>query len=213
MLLYKLAERRLKSLLNLTEKHILEGRQIGVEKESLRVSPEGSISQQPHPMVFGSALTNPYITTDYSEALMEFITPPVNHISDALEVLRDVQAFVYSKLDNEILWATSMPCVVAGEDSIPIAQYGSSNLGMMKSVYRKGLGYRYGRVMQVIAGVHFNYSFSDNFWAAYQQIEENTDSLQDFMSEQYFSLIRNLQRFGWLVPYLFGASLRYVNHF
>ena len=204
--MYKLVERRLKRLLDSGDRHILDGRLIGVEKECLRVSPEGSISQQPHPLAFGSALTNPYITTDYSEALLEFITPPVNHTAEVLGFLRDAQAYVYSQLDNEILWATSMPCVVAGDDSIPIAQYGSSNQGLMKTVYRRGLGYRYGRVMQVIAGVHFNYSFPDDFWLAYQQMEENTDSLQDFISEQYFSLIRNLQRFGWLIPYLFGAS-------
>ncbi|MCW9055025.1 MAG: glutamate--cysteine ligase [Gammaproteobacteria bacterium] len=204
--MYKLAEHRLQRLLDSGQKHILDGRQIGVEKESLRVSPEGRISPLMHPCSLGSALTNPYITTDYSEALMEFITPPSEHIEDVLAFLRDTQTFVYDKLDDEILWATSMPCVVAGETSIPLAQYGSSNVGQMKTVYRRGLGYRYGRVMQVIAGVHFNYSFPDSFWQLYQQIEENTDPLQDFISEQYFALIRNLQRFGWLVPYLFGAS-------
>jgi len=99
-----------------------------------------------------------------------------------------------------------MPCVVAGESSIPVAQYGSSNAGTMKTVYRRGLGHRYGRVMQVIAGVHFNYSLPERFWSLYQEIEEDRSSLQDFISDQYFAMIRNLQRVGWLVPYLFGAS-------
>jgi glutamate--cysteine ligase len=99
-----------------------------------------------------------------------------------------------------------MPCVVAGETSIPLAQYGSSNAAQMKTAYRRGLGLRYGRAMQVIAGVHFNYSFSDNFWMCYQQLLDNKDPLQAFISEQYMGLIRNLQRYGWLVPYLFGAS-------
>ncbi len=204
--MYKLAERRLRHLFDLNEKRLLEGRQIGVEKESLRVSPSGSISQLPHPESLGSALTNPYITTDYSEALLEFITPPFEHTKDVLSFLRDTQAFVYGELNNEILWATSMPCVVEGDTSIPIAQYGSSNAGLMKTIYRRGLGHRYGRVMQVIAGVHFNYSLPERFWQLYQEIEEDKKPLQDFISEQYFSLIRNLQRFGWLVPYLFGAS-------
>lgn len=204
--MYKLAERRLKLLLDSGQKRILEGRQIGLEKESLRVSPDGGISQLSHPSSLGAALTHPYITTDYSEALMEFITPPFEHTEDALAFLRDTQTFVYGELDNEILWATSMPCVVAGESSIPLARYGTSNAGTMKTVYRRGLGHRYGRVMQVIAGVHFNYSMPDSFWRLYQEIEEDTQPLQDFISEQYFALIRNLQRFGWLVPYLFGAS-------
>jgi glutamate--cysteine ligase len=204
--LYKILEHRLKRLFETGNKRILEGRQIGVEKESLRVSPDGGISYHPHPESTGSALTNPYITTDYSEALVEFITPPFDHIEQVLQFLRDTQTFVYGELGDEILWATSMPCVVSGETSIPLAQYGSSNAGTMKTVYRRGLGHRYGRTMQVIAGVHFNYSLPDGFWELYKEIEEDEEPLQDFISEQYFSQIRNLQRYGWLVPYLFGAS-------
>lgn len=179
---------------------------IGVEKESLRVKQDGSISQKDHPQALGSALTHPYITTDYSEALTEFITPPFNRIRETLDFLRDTQQFVYQHLDNEHLWATSMPCVVHGETSIRIAEYGTSNTGMMKHIYRRGLGHRYGKVMQVIAGVHFNYSFPPEFWPLYSQLEGNRLPLQDFISESYMGLIRNLQRFGWLVPYLFGAS-------
>ena len=179
---------------------------IGLEKESLRVSKAGTLAQTPHPKVLGSALTNPYITTDYSEALLEFITPPFADVCNALDFLRDTQQFVYDNLDDELLWSASMPCVVAGETSIPLAKYGSSNLGQMKTVYRRGLGHRYGRVMQVIAGVHYNYSFKDEFWQHYQSIEQDTGSLQDFTSSGYFDALRNLQRYGWLIPYLFGTS-------
>lgn len=179
---------------------------IGLEKESLRVSKEGVLAQTAHPEVLGSALTNPYITTDYSEALLEFITPPFADVCDALDFLRDTQQFVYDNLEDELLWSTSMPCVVAGETSIPLAKYGSSNLGQMKTVYRRGLGHRYGRVMQVIAGVHYNYSFKDEFWQHYQAIEQDKGSSQDFISSGYFDALRNLQRYGWLIPYLFGAS-------
>ena len=185
---------------------LLKGSMIGLEKESLRVNSDGKIAQTPHPKVLGAALTHPYITTDYSEALLEFITPPFHRASEALHFLRDLQQFVYNRLDEELLWATSMPCVVAGEAGIPIAQYGSSNAGMMKTIYRRGLGQRYGRVMQVIAGVHFNYSFSDAFWQALQQLEGDERPLQDYVSDRYFDLIRNLLRLGWLIPYLFGAS-------
>lgn len=206
--LFKLVEARVKQLNAYNEDGLLNNRLIGVEKESLRVSPEGGISQLEHPAALGSALTNPYITTDYSEALLEFITPPCEHIESVLDFLRDSQAYVYQKLqDDEILWATSMPCVVAGDESIPIANYGNSNAGQMKSIYRRGLGHRYGRVMQVIAGVHFNYSLPESFWPIYKDmLEDDEQSLADFQSEQYFSLIRNLQRYGWLIPYLFGAS-------
>jgi glutamate--cysteine ligase len=184
----------------------LAASKIGLEKESLRVLPEGGIAQTPHPAAWGSPLTNPQITTDFSEALAELVTPPCNSVTEVIQSLDDIQNFIYRSLDNEILWSTSMPCVVAGETSIPLAQYGTSNAAQMKTTYRRGLGLRYGRAMQVIAGVHFNYSFSDDFWQQYQQLLKNEDPLQDFISEQYMGLIRNLLRYGWLVPYLFGAS-------
>lgn len=208
--MYRIAEQRLSRLVNQGGEHPLAQSLIGLEKESLRVSPEGGLAQTAHPAALGSPLTHPYITTDYSEALAEFVTPPCADIPTALDFLRDTQQFVYGVLeaagDHELLWATSMPCVVAGETSIPIAQYGNSNAGIMKTVYRRGLGLRYGRVMQVIAGVHFNYSFPDAFWPLYQELEQQSGDRQTFISAQYFGLIRNLQRFGWLVPYLFGAS-------
>jgi len=185
---------------------LIRGGGIGVEKESLRVSPSGCISQLPHPLGLGSPLTHPYLTTDYSEALIEFITPPFGGVEHALEFLRDAQKFVCDYLDQEILWATSMPCVLEAADSIPIAEYGRSNLGLMKTVYRRGLGHRYGKAMQVIAGMHFNYSLPLSFWPAFQELEGDRRPSQVFASEYYFALIRNLLRVGWLVPYLFGAS-------
>ncbi len=204
--LYHTAEQRLAKLINSKQDALLASSQVGLEKESLRVSLDGSLSQVSHPYNLGSPLTHPYITTDYSEAMAEFITPPTENINEALDFLRNTQRFVYGELEDELLWATSMPCVVAGETSIPIANYGNSNAGMMKTIYRRGLGHRYGRVMQVISGVHYNYSFPESFWPIFQGIEQNTDELQTFISDSYFGLIRNLQRFGWLVPYLFGAS-------
>lgn len=203
---YRLAEQRLARFARSSENGFLKDRRIGLEKESLRVNAEGTIAQTPHPAALGSALTHPYITTDYSEALIELITPPFTDMREALQFLCETQQFVYSNLTDELLWATSMPCVVRGETSIPIARYGDSNPGLMKTVYRRGLGYRYGRTMQIIAGVHFNYSFPDGFWRMLQEFEGDRGPLRDFVSESYMALIRNLQRFGWLVPYLFGAS-------
>jgi len=185
---------------------LLQDGLIGLEKESLRVEHQGSISQKPHPTGLGSALTNPYVTTDYSEALLEFTTPPNRDVATTLSFLRESHQFVYQNLEDELLWATSMPCVVKGEAGIPIACYGDSNQGMMKTIYRRGLGYRYGRVMQVIAGVHFNYSIPEAFWPIYQELLGDSAPLQDFINRQYMAMVRNLQRFGWLVPYLFGAS-------
>ena len=204
--MYQSVEKRVVRCSNAGVSDLLCGGLKGLEKESLRVSPSGGIAQTPHPEALGSALTHPYITTDYSEALTEFITPPFPETSTALLFLQEAQKFVYDSLDDELLWATSMPCVLEGGANIPIARYGSSNAGLMKTVYRRGLGYRYGRVMQVIAGLHYNYSPAEDFWPAYQELEADRHTLRSFRDGRFLGLTRNLQRFGWLIPYLFGAS-------
>lgn len=206
MTLSHILDQRLNRLLNSDARPTLGGRLLGLEREALRVAPDGYISQVAHPEALGSALTHPYITTDYSEALLEFITPPLPTAARALQFLDEIHRFVYRHIGDELLWAASMPCILAGETSIPIADYGRSNLGRMKHVYRCGLAWRYGRIMQVIAGIHFNFSLPDEFWAAFQEQEGDRRPLQNFRSEAYFGLIRNLQRFGWLILYLFGAS-------
>src|SRR5207342_1442616 len=114
--------------------------------------------------------------------------------------------FVYRDLGDELLWATSMPCAIRNDADIPIAQYGRSNVGRMKSIYREGLGLRYGRMMQAISGVHFNYSFPANFWPVLADVLESRQGGQAFISEQYFALLRNYRRHGWIVLYLFGVS-------
>ncbi len=173
----------------------------GIEKESLRVTPAGQLAQSPHSQGLGSALTHPRITTDYSEALLEFITPAVSDHQDLLQQLQDIHRFTYSQLENdERLWVASMPCALQQDSDIPVARYGSSNSGKMKTVYRLGLGHRYGRAMQTIAGIHFNFSLPTTLW---QQLGVNT---QDDRTEAYFGLIRNFRRHFWLLLYLFGAS-------
>jgi glutamate--cysteine ligase len=184
----------------------LKGNLVGLEKESLRVAPRGTVAASMHPTALGSALTHPYITTDFSEALLELITPPSTKRGDALQFLQDLHVFSYRHIGSELLWATSMPCVLEGARGIPLARYGSSNAGQMKTVYRRGLGNRYGRVMQVIAGVHYNFSLAEDFWPLHQAAEQDGGDPVWFRSEAYMGLIRNLQRFGWLIPYLFGAS-------
>lgn len=179
----------------------------GVEKESLRVGPDGHLAHSPHPARIGSALTHPNLTTDYSEALLEFVTDPYAANWETLQALFELHAFVHRRLDeDELLWPASMPCVVNANEEIPLAYYGPSNAGRVRTVYRSGLGYRYGRAMQAIAGTHFNFSAPESFWAPYAAAEAHTGPLQDFRSERLMGLIRNYRRCGWLVVYLFGAS-------
>lgn len=178
----------------------------GLEKESLRITERGYLAQTPHPKALGSALTHPYITTDYSEALLEFITPPTESLSEPLDLLEQLHRYTYQHIGEELLWVNSMPCIMTDDDGIPLGEYGTSNSGRMKNVYRMGLGNRYGRRMQTIAGVHYNVSYSKEFWRRHQAAEQDNSELQTFISCRYFDLTRNFQRYSWLINYLFGAS-------
>ena len=166
----------------------IHGIRRGVEKESLRTLANGALAISPHPKALGSALTHPNITTDFSESQVELITGVHAAVQDCVDELTQVQQATARALGDEILWASSMPCRLPKDDDIPLGQYGTSNVGRSKTVYRMGLGYRYGRRMQTISGIHYNWS------------------LPDVSSEQYFGLIRNFRRHAFLLLYLFGAS-------
>jgi glutamate--cysteine ligase len=177
----------------------------GVERETLRYTPDGAIAQTPHPQSLGSPLTHRWITTDFAESLLEFITPVSHKVDTLMAQLSDVHHFAQSKIAHEKLWPLSMPCYVGSEEDIQLAQYGSSNSGRMKTLYRTGLKQRYGSLMQIISGVHFNFSFPETFWDALYG-EQPEAQRQETKSAAYFSVIRNYYRFGWLIPYFFGAS-------
>ena len=187
----------------------------GLEKESLRITPMGTLAQTGHPAGLGSALKHPHITTDYSEALLEFITEPFDNIPALLQQLDDIHRFTYQELakNDERLWPASMPSQLPVDAEIPVARYGNSNSGTMKTIYRIGLGHRYGRSMQTIAGVHYNFSLPDSFWRQLQQMEGDSRDLQSFKTERYFALIRNFRRYFWLLVYLFGAAPAVSNSF
>ena len=182
----------------------------GIERETLRVDRAGRLARTPHPEALGSALTHPQITTDYAEALLEFITPAENDIGTTLHQLDAIHRFAYARLGEEMLWSESMPCELPPEEEIDIAWYGKSNMGMLKHVYRRGLALRYGKAMQCIAGIHYNYSLPEKMWqlfAAGEGVpEERRTPIRDFQSESYFAIIRNFRRYSWLLMYLFGAS-------
>lgn len=186
--------------------HVFTGIQRGFERECLRVDRLGHLAHTPHPATLGSKLTHPWITTDYAEALLEFITPPSTDPTFPLDFLTDIHRFSAQQLGGEYLWAGSMPCQIGTDADIAIADYGSTNAARFKMVYRTGLGLRYGRAMQTIAGAHYNWSLPPDFWPMLRDCCGGEGSQQDFINQRYFGLIRNFLRYGWLVPYLFGAS-------
>ncbi len=188
----------------------LTGMLRGIEKEGLRVRPDGFLAQTPHPAKLGSKLTHPFITTDYSESLLELITEPKASPKETLNMLRQLHVLVYQGMpDGELMWPLSMPCMLSSKDEdIPLADYGSSNTGKLKTLYRSGLGIRYGRRMQTIAGLHYNLSFGDTLFETWQAqtptAQEQT--LTEFKNEKYLGLIRNFKRLTSIVLYLLGAS-------
>lgn len=196
-----LFQQRLEAWRRSPDLHAFRDIQIGLEREALRVDAEAGLSHASHPAALGSPLTHPYITTDYSEVMIELVTPP-GTLEASYAFLEDLHRYVYGHLGEERLWCGSMPCVIAGDPDIPLAYYGESNPGRMKTIYRRGLGYRYTRSMQVISGVHFNCSMPAEFWR--QEFGGKPDL--GGISERYFDALRNLLRFGWLIAYLFGAS-------
>lgn len=166
----------------------LRGMRRGIEKESLRTRPDGALALTPHAPALGSALAHPHVTTDFSESQLELITGTHATVEGCLDELTRIHQFVCRAIGEELLWAGSMPCGLPAESDIPIGRYGSSNIGRAKTVYRNGLSWRYGRRMQTISGIHYNWS------------------MPGLGNAEYFALIRNFRRHGWLLLYLFGAS-------
>jgi len=175
----------------------------GIEKEGLRVDEQGILARTPHPAGLGSALTNEHVTTDYSESLLELITGTHDNVDALLAELADTHRHVYTVLDHELIWNQSMPATLPPEPEIPIAWYGTSNTGMLKHVYRRGLAERYGKTMQCIAGVHYNFSLPEALWSV---LDTQPGSGQDRRSRGYIGLIRNFTRYSWLLMYLFGSA-------
>jgi glutamate--cysteine ligase len=178
----------------------------GIEKEGLRVRRDGTLADTPHPAGLGSALTHPNITTDFSESQLELITGAHRTAEGLLQELTELHQYVYRQIGDELVWGASMPCKLPGEESIPLGQYGRSNMGRMKTVYRQGLSRRYGRRMQTISGIHYNFSLPGEAWLLLREVAGSDVPVERFQDAGYFALIRNFRRHSWLLLLLLGAS-------
>ena len=185
---------------------MLQGILRGIEKEGLRARPDGTLAETPHPAGLGSSLTHPHITTDFSESQLELITGVHADVEACLDELTEIHQVVHRHLGDEVLWCTSMPCSLPVDADIPIGRYGSSNVGKAKSVYRKGLAHRYGKRMQTISGIHYNFSLPEAAWPMLQGADAHAGSAAAYRNDAYFALIRNFRRHSWLLLYLLGAS-------
>ena len=192
-----------RSLKNHQERGFFENLKIlrGIERESLRITQEGRSSQDNHPENLGSPLTSKDITTDFAEALVELVTPTFDSAGELFKHISLLHKFLYSEMGDEILWNFSMPCAFQSEQEIKIAEYGKSNSGMLKHIYRKGLRLRYGSIMQCVSGIHFNFSLSEDSW---DTLTNSPD--QSFINQKYLGAIRNIKRNFWFLLERFGAS-------
>lgn len=196
------------NLMNLSKipsNEILAG-SFGIEWECLRAKEDGKLSLTPHPKVFGDKLENPIVTTDFSESQIEIITPTFNTIDGAFDNFSLLSDLVNSSLpDDEYLWFQSIPCILPYWDQIPIAQY--SEEGESSQKYREDLAKKYGVKKQMISGVHFNFSFSDDFLNKLYSLEKPDMSFKEFKNNVYLKINRNYLRYCWLIIYLTGCSI------
>ena len=196
------------NLLNISKlsvDEILAG-SFGIEWESLRAKGDGNLSLTPHPEVFGDKLTNPVVTTDFSESQIEIITPTFNSIDEAFDNFSLLSDIVNASLpEDEYLWFQSIPCILPYWDQIPIAQY--SEDGQSSQKYREDLAKKYGVKKQMISGVHFNFSFSDELLNKLYAMESSDLTFKEFKNNVYLKVARNYIRHCWLIIYLTGCSI------
>ena len=179
---------------------------LGLEKECIRVDRDGFIANTPHPKGLGDKLNHPYITTDFAESQLELITKPLDSISETygfLETLFDIVCEALPK--NEYIWEQSAPPPIKSEEEIQLASFGPK--GLDKEMYREHLAREYGKKRQLYSGIHYNFSFSDEFLRqAYSLYEKDYESLQDFTNEIYLKTTRQLLKYRWMMIQLLGAS-------
>lgn len=193
-------------LLNAEDWQHSEQMMAGIERELLRVAPDNTLAQTPHPTSLGSALTHPHITLDFSEAQIELVTAPHDNFTELTASLEEMHAFTAQQLpEHEHMWLESMPSDLKPADIQP-ARFGSSMSGHLKTVYRQGLANRYGKQMQVISGIHFNFSWQNAFWERLHNRVRDHRRLSMFISENYLALLRNYSRLSWLLAYLMGST-------
>lgn len=178
----------------------------GIERESPRVLLTGDLALTAHPKALGDKLENPNITTDFSESQIELITNPYPDVEETYQALKALHLEVEKALENEYLWPMSMPPRLPEEEDIPIAKFNASTEGRKRTIYRKGLALRYGKKMQMICGLHYNFAFGEAIMDYLFHHYGQNRTKREFTDEIYFAVARNFLKYRWLLIYLFGAS-------
>lgn len=176
----------------------------GLEKENVRVTEDGKLALTPHPKAFGDKDRNPYIKTDFSESQLEMVTPVCNTIEDVYSFISNLNKVVSLELikNGEYLWPQSNPPILPNEDEIPIAKLANKE----DELYRENLSKRYGKKKQVISGIHYNFSFKEEFMQLLYKELKSKEDFRSFKDSMYLRMTRNFQKYNWLLIYLTGAS-------
>lgn len=176
----------------------------GLEKENVRVTERGNLALTPHPKAFGDRENNPYIKTDFSESQLEMVTPVCNTLEEVYSFICNLNKVVSLEImkNGEFLWPQSNPPILPREEEIPIAKLSNRE----DELYRENLSYKYGKKKQVISGIHYNFSFKEEFIKLlYKELKVKKD-FREFKDDIYLRMARNFQKYHWLLIYLTGAS-------
>ncbi|HBM3452272.1 TPA: bifunctional glutamate--cysteine ligase GshA/glutathione synthetase GshB [Listeria innocua] len=184
----------------------------GLEKENIRVTSDGKLALTPHPAIFGPKEDNPYIKTDFSESQIEMITPVTDSIDAVYEWLENLHNIVSLRSESELLWPSSNPPILPAEEDIPIAEYKTPDSPDRK--YREHLAKGYGKKIQLLSGIHYNFSFPEALIdGLYAEISHPNESKRDFKNRLYLKVAKYFMKNRWLLIYLTGASPVYLADF
>ena len=188
----------------LNKADLIEGK-FGLEREALRITPAGTVTQTDHPPVFGNRTKHPYIVTDFSEAQVEMVTGVHANVTDAYNELMMINQIVARSIGDELLWPYSMPPVVDWS-KIRIAEYPDTEVGNSARQYREYLQEKYGEGVQLISGIHYNFSYSETLMEKLYEVSGKTASYKNFKNDLYMLVARKYLKYHWFLVYMLGRT-------
>lgn len=191
----------IQSFLSNVDKNVILDNQYGMEREMLRVV-NSECSPYPHPSVFGYKTKNSYITTDFAENQLEVVTPifeTIKHALDFNEALYDIVAAEIKQ--DEVLWPLSMPCDISG--GVEVAKFPEE---ADYEEYRNYLVEKYGTSVQMISGIHFNFSFGTDFLNELYHHVDCCNTFKEFKNTIYLKIINNYRYYRYLTTIFLSAT-------
>ena len=118
------------------------------------------------------------------------------------QLLEDVQREALKAMGDELLWPNSMPCWLPENEKIFRSRTTATRISGDSKPFTDRAAHRYGRRMQTIAGIHYNWSLPEEAWIDLTGIEDGKAA----RDRGYFMPLRGFRRNYWLLLWLFGAS-------